>query len=267
MSDPEVQIERDGPLAVVTLNDPATRNALSSPVIKALVGFLECANRDPALGCIVITGAGDAFSSGGNVRDMQDGDDPMFHGPPFDMMEGYRNAIQKIPLAFAKLDVPTIAAVNGAAVGAGCDLACMCDIRLAAPQAQFAESYLRVGLVPGDGGAWYLPRVIGMPRALEMSLTCDLIGAEQAERWGLVSRIVPEDNLLSESLKVARKIASFPPLSARLNRRLIRNAAEMSLQSSLELSASYQAIVQHTSDHREAINALLQKRPPLFLGR
>jgi len=266
MSDSEVKIERDGPLAIVTLNIPETRNALSAGVIDSLATFLENANADAALGCIVITGGTEAFSSGGNVRDMQSGNDPMFSGSPFSMMEGYRNAIQRIPKAFGKLDVPTVAAVSGVAIGAGCDLACMCDLRIATPTAQFAESFLRVGLVPGDGGAWYLPRVVGMPRALEMAMTCDLVDAQTAERWGLVSRIVPAEELMPEALKLARKIASFPPLSARLNRRLIRNASQMSLEACLELSASYQAIVQHTADHREAIAALLERRRPEYEG-
>jgi enoyl-CoA hydratase/carnithine racemase len=267
MAEADVIIERDGLVAIVTLNHPATRNALSPAIVHPLVEFLEGANRDANLGCIVLTGGGEAFSSGGNIRDMHSGRDPMFCGAPVDMMEGYRGGIQKIPLAFAKLDVPTIAAVNGVAIGAGCDLACMCDIRIAASEAQFAESFLRVGLVSGDGGAWFLPRVVGIPRALEMSLTCDLIDAGTAERWGLVSRVVERNDLLPETLKTARKIAAFPPLSARLNRRLIRQAAEMSLESCLDLSASYQAIIQHTSDHREAVSALLEKRAPKYEGR
>lgn len=267
MSDDAVKVERDGPILLATLNEPATRNALSDAVIRGLLGVIEAANADASLGCIVLTGAGEGFCSGGNVREMHEGGHPMFRGSPLEMQEAYRTNIQRIPLAFDALDVPVIAAVNGPAIGAGCDLACMSDIRIAAPEARFAESFLRVGLIPGDGGAWLLPRVVGLPRALQMALTCEVVDAQTAREWALVSEIVPRDGLVEAAMQKARAITAFPPLSVRLNKRLIKRSLGLSLPDSLELAAAYQAIVQHTADQREAVAALVEKRPPAYSGR
>jgi enoyl-CoA hydratase/carnithine racemase len=153
MTNSHVLIERQGPVALVTLNDRATRNALSPPVVRELSAFFGAANADDTLGCIVLAAAGDGFCSGGNIKDMRDGTDPMFAGTPHQMQEAFRSAVQMIPKLLHELDVPLIAAVQGAAMGAGCDLACMCDIRIASTDAKFAESFLCVGLVSGDGGA------------------------------------------------------------------------------------------------------------------
>lgn len=259
-----VLVERQGPVAIVTLNDPERRNALSDEVIASLLGFLRGANADESLGCIVLAAAGDAFCSGGNVKDMHNGSHDMFRGTPQEMQEAYRRHIQQIPLAFAELDVPVVAAVNGAAIGAGLDLAAMCDIRIASSAARFAESFLRVGLISGDGGAWLLPRVIGLPKAMELALTCRELDAAEAENWGLVTRVVAPENLLAEAIGTARRITSFPPKSVRLNKRLMRRSAELDLRSSLELAAAYQAIIQHTPDQREALAALLERRAPRF---
>ena len=267
MSDSTLLIERQGPVALVTLNDAPTRNALSPDLVGALTAFLAGANADAGLSCIVLTGAGEGFCSGGNIKEMLRGVEPMFAGSSQQMQEAYRAGIQMVPRLFQDLDVPVIAAVNGAAIGAGCDLACMCDIRIAATDARFAESFLRVGLVPGDGGAWLLPRVVGYPRALEMALTCRAIEAAEAQRWGLVTHVVEPTDLLETAMSMARTIAAFPPRSVRLNKRLIRQSMNLTLDECLELSAAYQAIVQHTADQREAVAALVEKRPPRFSGQ
>jgi len=266
MAEAKVLIERQGPVALVTLNEPESRNALTPGVVSALCDFVAGANDDASLSCIVLTGAGKGFCSGGNIKDMRDGSDPMFAGTPHQMQEGYRNGAQRITRLFHALDVPVIAAVNGHAIGAGCDLACMCDIRIAAPDAKFAESFMRVGIVSGDGGAWLLPRVLGLPRALEMPLTCRMLDAEEALAWGLVTHVVPAEALLDKALEMARTIAAFPPRSIRLNKRLLIKSQDMTLEGSLELSAAFQAIVQHTADQKEAVAALLEKRPPTFVG-
>jgi enoyl-CoA hydratase/carnithine racemase len=262
-----VLIERQGRVALVTLNEPDHRNALSVALVHELCTFLAGANADSSLSCIVLTGAGKGFCSGGNVKDMRDGNDPMYSGTAHDMQEGYRKGIQWLPKLFHGLDVPVIAAVNGAAIGAGCDLACMCDIRMASPEAKFAESFMRVGLVSGDGGAWLLPRIVGLPRALEMALTCCTLDASQALAWGLVTRVVESGRLVAAALEMARAIAEFPPRSIRLNKRLILQSLDMTLSGSLELSAAFQAIVQNTADQKEAVVALLDKRSPLFVGK
>jgi 2-(1,2-epoxy-1,2-dihydrophenyl)acetyl-CoA isomerase len=267
MTESKLLIERHGSIALLTLNDAATRNALSPDLVAALTTFLAGANADEGLACIVLTGAGEGFCSGGNVKEMQRGVEPMFAGSPQQMQEAYRAGIQMIPRLFHGLDVPAIAAVNGAAIGAGCDLACMCDIRIASADAKFAESFLRVGLVPGDGGAWLLPRVVGHSRALEMALTCRAIEAIEARNWGLVTHIVEREALIETALSMARTIAAFPPRSIRLNKRLIRQSLNLTLDECLELSAAYQAIVQHTADQREAVAALVEKRPARFTGQ
>ena len=190
MSEAVLYDEVDG-VVTLTLNEPETRNAISPAIVDALVGHIERINTDMSVRCVIVTGAGDGFSSGGNVKQMRDREG-MFGNEPVQIRRGYWYGIQRIPMAMYSLEVPAIAAVNGAAVGAGCDLSLMCDIRLANTKAVFAESFMRVGLVSGDGGAWFLPRVVGYSRAAEMTFTGDFVKAEEAERIGLVSRIVPD---------------------------------------------------------------------------
>jgi enoyl-CoA hydratase/carnithine racemase len=162
------------------------------------------------------------------------------------------------------LDVPLIAAVNGYAIGAGCDLACMCDIRIASETARFAESFIKVGLVPGDGGAWLLPRVVGMSKAAEMSFTGEMLDAAAALSCGLVSRVVAPEALLDEAMALARRIAANPGPTLRLTKRLLREGQTTRLDSLLELSAAYQAIAHKTAEQVEAVNAFVEKRAPRF---
>jgi enoyl-CoA hydratase/carnithine racemase len=181
-------------------------------------------------------------------------------------MRGYRDGIQRIPRLMRDLAVPVIAAVNGPAVGAGCDLACMCDIRIAGESASFAESFVRMGLIPGDGGAWLLQRVIGYARAAELSLTGDSIDAAEALRLGLVSRVTGDAELVATALSLARRIAANPPHAVRLTKRLMVQARDVPLDSLLELSAAMQSAVHLTTDHREAVAAFREKRAPRFTG-
>ena len=262
-----VAIERSDAIAVLTLNRPDTRNALSGDVIEELCDFLGKANQDSSLGCIVLTGAGKDFSSGGNVKEMRDGGNPMFDGTPFQMQEGYRNQIQRLPRLFATLDVPVIAAINGNAIGAGLDLATMCDIRVAAETARFAESFLRVGLISGDGGAWYLPRAIGYAKAIELALTCRALDADEAREWGLVTHVTKPASLVSKAMELAGNITEFAPMSVRLNKRLLRQSPTIPLDAALDMAASFQAIIQHTEDQKEAVTALLEKRSAEYAGR
>jgi enoyl-CoA hydratase/carnithine racemase len=266
MASEAVTYEKRGAVAVITLNRPDTRNALSEDVVQALIAACARVNADMGVACVVLTGAGAAFCSGGNVKEMHERKTPLFSGSPAEMRRSYRNGIQMIPMAMYELETPAIAAVNGPAMGAGLDLAAMCDIRIAADNASFAESFLRVGLISGDGGAWYLPRVVGMARALEMSYTTDVLNAAKALEIGLVSHVVPPEKLLDEALALAGRIAKHPPHSLRLTKRLLRESARMDLPGALELAAAMQAIVQHTSDQQEAVAAFLQKRAPVFTG-
>lgn len=264
MSD-SVKYEQDGGVVTLTLNEPETRNAISPEIVDALVAHCGHINRDMSVNCVIVTGAGESFSSGGNVKDMRDRTG-LFAGTPAEIRRGYLHGIQKIPMAMYDLEVPAIAAVNGFAVGAGCDLSLMCDIRIAADNAQFAESFMRVGLVSGDGGAWFLPRIVGLSRAYEMTFTGNFIKADQALTWGLASHVVPKENLLDEAMKIARQIAAQPPHSLRMCKKLVRDAAAIALPTHLEMAASMQALVQHTADQHEAVKAFLEKRKPEFKG-
>lgn len=251
-------------IVTLTMNQPEKRNALSEE--HEMLEFVETCHRlerDDSVRAVVLTGAGSAFSAGGNVKHMRD-KKSFSAGSPVQVCEAYRRGIQQIPLALYHLNVPTIAAVNGPAIGAGLDLACMCDIRLGSDNALFAASFIKLGIVPADGGAWLLSRILGTPKALELMLTGDRINAEQAREIGLIAKVVPADQLLAEAHALAQRIAQQPPLTLRLTKRLLRESQFASLQSSLELAAAYQALAHHTKDHDEAVSAFLDKRTPTY---
>lgn len=266
MTEP-VLFEKEGHVALITLNQPELRNAISDPaVIDALVGAVERIDADIEIRAAVLTGAGTAFSSGGNVKRMADGGGGLADRLPAQTRRHYRHGIQRIPLAFEALEVPIIAAVNGPAVGAGCDLACMCDIRIAGESARFAESFVKLGIIPGDGGAWLLPRAVGFSKACEMAFTGDPIDAKEALACGLVSRVVPDAELLAAAKALAQRIAANPPHALRMTKRLLREGRQASLATLLEFSAGLQALAHDTADHKEAVAAFLGKRPPNFTG-
>lgn len=257
-------LERDGGLLTVTMNQPETRNALTgNTAVDEFVQLCDEVRKDTSVKVLILTGAGPIFSSGGNVKDMQRFFDDAL--TPDLIREEYRNGIQRIPNALYQLDVPVICAVNGPAIGAGLDLTCMCDIRIASDNATFAESFVRVGIVPGDGGAWLLPRAVGMAKASEMAFTGEAISAQEALGCGLVSRVVAADELLPTAKALAQKIASNPAAVMRMTKRLLREGQNSSLASLLELSAGYQAIAHKTADHREAVMAFVEKRKPNFV--
>ena len=255
--------ERDGAILTVTMNQPETRNALTgNTAVAEFVRLCDEVRRDASVKVIILTGAGPIFSSGGNVKDMRRFFDDAL--TPDLIREEYRQGIQQIPLALQQLDVPVICAVNGPAIGAGLDLACMCDIRIASDTATFAESFVRVGIVPGDGGAWLLPRAVGMAKAAEMAFTGEAISAQEALACGLVSRVVAPDELLPTARALAAKIAANPGAVMRMTKRLLREGQLGSLASVLELSAACQAVAHKTADHREAVTAFIEKRAPRF---
>ncbi|WP_018990589.1 crotonase/enoyl-CoA hydratase family protein [Aromatoleum toluclasticum] len=264
---PFLILEREDAILTVRMDSPETRNALSDP--SQMQEFVDlCANvrTDRSIKVVVLTGNGPAFCAGGNVKDMRERGG-IFAGSPYEVRESYRNGIQRIPLCLYDLDVPVIAAMNGPAIGAGLDLACMCDVRIAADTAKFAESFVKLGIVPGDGGAWLLPRIVGMPRASLMALTGDTIDAQTALAWGLVTEVVPAAELETAALGIARRMAANPAHGLRLTKRLLREGQHMRLDSLLEMSAAYQALAHHTEDHMEAVAAFVEKREPKFTGR
>ncbi|MDF2367826.1 crotonase/enoyl-CoA hydratase family protein [Sneathiella sp.] len=258
--------EQDGGIVTLTINRPEERNALSDDIIfDAFLNAADRINKDNSVRCVILTGAGKAFSAGGNVKHMRD-KEGLFAGSPAELRQGYRHGIQKIPLSFYDLEVPTIAAVNGPAVGAGCDLACMCDIRIAGKSARFAESFVKLGIIPGDGGAWFLPRLIGKSRAAELTFTGDMIDAPTALDWGLVSSVVEDADLMTAATDLAKRIAANPPHALRMAKKLLREGEHMRLDSLLEMSAAFQALSHHAKDHDEAITAFFEKRPGNFKG-
>ncbi|WP_037143810.1 crotonase/enoyl-CoA hydratase family protein [Rhodococcoides fascians] len=259
--------ERRGDAVVWTLNNPESRNPISDiETVEAIEDAVSDVNRDPSVRVAILTGAGSAFSSGGNVKHMRD-KEGMFGGSPAELRQGYRHGIQRIPKALYHCEIPTIAAVNGAAIGAGCDLALMCDLRIASTTAKFAESFVKVGIIPGDGGAWLLPRAIGMARASEMAFTGEAIDAATALEWGLVSQVVEPGDLLGAAHALADRVAANPPQVLRMTKKLLREGQHQSLESLLELSAAYQAVAHTTADHAEAVDAMLSRRDPRFSGR
>ncbi len=261
-----VLTQRDGAILTVTLNQPEKRNPVSGEdVIAGLIAAMRAADDDISIRAVILTGAGTAFSSGGDLKAMKNGSG-LRAKLPAQTRRNYLTGIQRLPLMFQSLEVPVIAAVNGPAIGAGCDLACMCDIRIAAESAKFAESFVKVGIVPGDGGAWLLPRIVGFSRATEMALTGDMLSAQEALVCGLVSRVVPDADLMTAARAVADRIAANPPHAVRSTKKLLREGQTATLAALLEMSAAMQALAHATRDNDEAIDAFLEKRSPVFTG-
>ena len=253
-------------IATLTLTRPESMNALGQAGDgDAFVEACDAINADASIRCAILTGAGRAFSAGGDIKAMQNRTGN-FAGSPADIADGYRNNIHRILRALYNLRVPLIAAINGPAIGLGGDLACLADMRIASTSAKFGVTFLKLGLVPGDGGTWLLPRVIGEARAAELFFTGDVIDAVTMQDWGLVSRVVEPDALLDEAYALAEKVAAMPPAALRQTKMMLRQGRELSYDGALELAASTQGLMHHTADHAEGVAALIEKRAPDFSG-
>jgi len=264
---PEIVTELRDHVLIATLNRPDIHNAMShTGMIDAIVELCERINNDDNIRAVILTGSGKSFCAGGNIKDMMD-KTKVFAGGPSQIEAAYKSGIQRIPLALWNVNTPVIAAVNGAAVGAGCDIAMMCDIRLASSTARFAESFVKLGIIPGDGGAWFLPRVIGQARANQMTLTGEMVDANKALEWGMVSKVCAPEDLMDEALGIAQSIAANPPLAVRETKKLLRQSAQSSLTDMLDLSASVQAQLHQTEDHMEALSAFSEKRVGRYQGK
>lgn len=264
--DPFLLVERDGPVVIATFNRPDERNAISRPEqAEEVVAFAHAMTRDPSVRAIVLTGAGKAFCAGGNIKDMADRAG-QFAGSPYQIRNSYRTSFQMVGPALTELEVPVIAAINGPAIGLGLDIACMADIRLMADTAVVAESYVKLGIIPGGGGAWLLPRLIGPQRAALMTLTGDPIDAAKALEYGLVAEVVPAADLRTRAVELAQKIAANPGHATRLAKRLMREGADVKLDTLQQMASAFQALSHHTADHHEAVDAFLNKRPGNFTG-
>ena len=261
-----IKLEKHGAVAVITMNRPDQLNPLGKAGDgPAFVQVTEEIISDPSIRCAVLTGAGRAFSAGGDLKAMKERSGA-FGGNPADIREGYTKNIHQIVNSLWKFELPLISAVNGPAVGLGMDVACMADMRIAGASAKFGMPFLRLGIIPGDGGAWLLPRIVGLSRAAEMIFTGDLYSADVAVEWGLASKKVDDDKLMDEAMELAQKIAKQPPRALKAAKSLLRQGQSATYDQIMEMSASIQALLHTTDDHMEGVTALLEKRTPTFTG-
>ncbi|MDF3839903.1 enoyl-CoA hydratase-related protein [Cupriavidus basilensis] len=258
-----LKLDIDRGVATITLNRPEKLNAFTDEMLDEWVAALEECRINPEVRVIVITGTGRAFTTGGDV----DGFSASAAQTPAGIKSRLTNGIQRLPRKMAEIDKPIIAALNGFATGGGLDIALACDIRFAAESARLAETYARMGLIPGAGGAYLLPRIVGIAKALEMFWSCDWVDARDAERIGLVNKVFPDDELMEGTYAFARKVADGAPLSVQLIKRVMRLSLGQALDTALDIVASNLPIVRTSEDHQEALIAFKEKRPPQFRGR
>ena len=257
-------LEIEGRTAILTFCRDDVRNALTSTEITSeLPAAIAWCNTNPALSALIVTGAGSAFSAGGNIKTMGQ----RAKAPPHELQQNYKRGVQRIPMAFESAEIPIIAAVNGPAIGAGFDMVNMCDIRIGSTNAQFGETFVNLGIIPGDGGSWFLTRIVGPQRAAELTLTGRLVKAEEALSLGILLEVVDPDELLPRAKKLAAKIGEKPPQAVRYAKRLLKMAQRQGLEEHLDLCSAFQAICHKTDDHQEALTAFFEKRPGNFHGR
>ena len=253
-------------VATLTLNRNDVRNELTGTQLVAdICNTVHWINTTPDVLALIITGEGSAFCAGGNIKDIHD-KKGMFDGNAALISDNYRHNIQRMSLAMHNVEVPVIAAVNGPAIGAGFDLACMCDFRLGTPATRFGETFINLGLIPGDGGAWFLQRLVGYQRAAELTFTGRIINAEEAMQLGLLLEIVKPEELLNRATALAADFAAKPPQALRMTKRLMKAAQRLELGDLLDLSASYQANCHDTEDHQRAMDTMLDKTEVIFKG-
>jgi enoyl-CoA hydratase/carnithine racemase len=263
----EILFNTNQGITTMTLNRPDIRNAITHrEMIEEIKFVCKQVNEDITTKVLIVTATDPAYSSGGNVKDMKDRKG-MFQGSPAELMDNYKKNIQDVLLAVYNVEIPTIAAINGSAVGAGCGLTLMCDMRVASRKATFGETFLNVGLITGDGSAFTLPRTVGMAKACELIFTGATIDAETALSIGLINYVVEHEQLLAKVNEIAANIASKPPQALRMTKRLIRAGQESTLVQLMEQAAAFQSLCHYTEDHMEALSAMFEKRQPKFTGK
>jgi enoyl-CoA hydratase/carnithine racemase len=263
---PVLTWEREGPVVTLALNRPESRNMVSGELTDAIVAACAKMQADVSIKCAILTANGQVFCAGGNLKAMHQREHH-FAGNPAENRAYYDTGVQRLARAFFALDVPVVAAVNGPAVGAGLDLALLCDVRICSETALFAESFVRLGLVSAAGGAWLLQRLVGPAVAAELTLTGDDFDAPRALALGIVSQVLPVSELLPRARDIAGRIARHPAHAIRMNKRLLRDSLGASLEASLSMASSMQGLAQHTEDHREAVAAALEKRKPQYTDK
>lgn len=258
----ELLFTKDKKIATITLNRPDKLNTFHDGMLADWAAALRECQADEAINVVVVTGNGRAFCAGGDVSSFQQSKG----NRALAMSEYLRQHVHPVARAVDGLKKPYLCALNGAATGAGLDMALMADIRYAARSARFAESYVRVGLVPGDGGAFLLPRLIGITKALELFWTGDFVSAEEAERIGLVSKVFDDDKLMEETYTFAERLANGPSVAIRLTKQAVYQFLHSDLLSSLESITGFMGVAASTEDHMEASTAFREKRTPQFKG-
>ena len=261
----DASLDLDGRVATLTFKRDDMRNALTGTrIADDICTTLEWANAEPGVSVLILTGAGSAFSAGGNIKAMRE---RATTSSVADMERYYRTGVQRIPRAMAAAEIAVIAAVNGPAMGAGFDLVNMCDLRLGSTNAQFGETFINLGIMAGDGGGWFLQRAVGEQRAAELTLTGRTIKAEEAKAIGVLLEVTEPDRLLARAKEIAAQIAVKPPLAVRYAKRALRLAQTQGLAEHLDSCASFQAALQKTEDHLEALAAFFEKRGGAFKGK
>jgi 2-(1,2-epoxy-1,2-dihydrophenyl)acetyl-CoA isomerase len=261
----EILVNKENHITKIYFNRDETRNAISDLTIEEFTNALIEADEDRDTRVIIVGGKGKSFSAGGDIKAMQS-QTGMFAGEANELRLKYKFGIQKIPHVFEHLSTPVIAMVNGAAIGAGLDICCMCDFRIASSNAKFGETFVKLALIPGDGGCYFLQRVVGYAKAMEMTLTGDIYSAQEALTMGLVSKIVEQDDLEKVTLEFANKISLNPPVAVQMAKKAIVHASKNDLNSTLDLLAAYQAITQKSQDHLSAVNGFIKKEKTKFTG-
>jgi len=258
MADLEYTIENG--IATILLNRPHRKNAFTLDMLDTWADSLRSARTDPQVRVILVIGAGGAFCAGVDLDDLAEVTTTLAR------QEVLSQRVHRVAAAALELDKPLIAAVDGVAVGAGMDMALACDIRLASDRAAFSEAYVRVGLVPGDGGAYLLPRIVGQARALELLWTGRFVDAHEALNLGIVLSVHPPDQLAEGADRLCRQLADGPPVAIRAIKRLVRQGERVDFTTALSMVAAEQAVIQSTQDSAEALAAFREKRAPKFTG-
>ena len=247
----------------ISLNNPDQMNAITLSMLESLVTVLKHADFDKAIRVIVLTGEGKSFCAGGDIKAMLD-KSGMFEGESNELRNRYMHGIQQIPRCIEEISTPLIALVNGAAIGAGCDMAMMCDLRVGGSSAKFGETFTKMGLVPGDGGTFFLQRIIGYSKAMQMFLTAEIFAGKNALEYGLLNFLFEDSNVVAETEKLAGQIASLAPIAQSMTKKAMKISYLHDLHTSLDALASFQGITQRTHDHFEALSAFNEKRNPNF---
>ena len=255
-----IRLEIAEAIATLTLDRPKALNALTVTMKQELLAAVRAIGKDSAVRAVVLTGSGRAFCAG---QDLKERLEPDAAPLAIELRDRYHPIIR----AMRALDQPIVGAINGVAAGAGASLAFACDIRLAAEGASFLLAFGRIGLVPDSGATWFLPRLVGSAKAAELALLGDALSAEDAERFGLVARVVPRDELAGEARRAAMRLSGLAPRALSLTKRALQRTWALDLDEALEDEAYRQGIAGATADHREGLAAFLEKRPPRFTGK